>query len=66
MSSKTIFTLLTALLLAPLAMFHAADSKPSTAPRDDSVWLHEKGSLIFHDAFKRIVEADVLAAKDSK
>jgi hypothetical protein len=31
----------------------AADSKPSTAPRDDAAWLREKGTLIFHDAFER-------------
>ncbi len=35
---------LTALLLAPLAALHAAD---------DSVWLREKGTLLFHDAFDR-------------
>ena len=37
-------TLLTALLLAPLAALNAAD---------DSVWLREKGTLLFHDAFER-------------
>jgi hypothetical protein len=31
----------------------AADSKPSTAPRDDAAWLRGKGALIFHDAFER-------------
>ena len=35
-------TLLTALLLAPLAALHAADSKPSAAPRDDAAWLKRK------------------------
>ena len=51
--SPTTLTLLTALLLAPLAALHAADSKPSAAPRDDAAWLREKGTLIFHDAFER-------------
>jgi len=50
---KPTLTFLTALLLAPLAALHAADSKPSTPPRDDAGWLREKGKLIFHDAFER-------------
>ena len=32
---------------------HTADSKPSTAPHDDTAWLREKGKLIFHDTFER-------------
>lgn len=39
---KFTFTLLAALLLAPLA-----------ALPDDAAWLREKGKLIFHDAFER-------------
>ncbi len=45
-------TLLTALLLASLAALHAAEPKQSTV-REDSGWLTEKGTLIFHDAFER-------------
>ncbi|MBM3858829.1 MAG: LamG domain-containing protein [Verrucomicrobia bacterium] len=38
---------LIALLLTPLTAL------PAAAPRDDAVWLREKGTLIFHDAFER-------------
>ncbi len=50
---KHTFTLLIALLLAPLAALQAADSTSSTGPRDDAAWIREKGTLIFHDAFER-------------
>lgn len=53
MTNKTILTLLTALLLALPSVLHAADSKPSAAPRDDAAWLRGKGTLVFHDAFER-------------
>jgi len=42
-----------ALLMVPPAALHAADSKPSAAPRDDGAWLRTNGALIFHDAFER-------------
>jgi hypothetical protein len=48
-----ILAVLVALLLAPLAALHAADSSSSVAPRDDAAWLREKGVPIFHDAFER-------------
>jgi len=50
---KSTLMFLTALLLAPLAALHAADSKPCAAPCDDATWLRGKGTLIFHDAFQR-------------
>lgn len=50
---KHTFTLLTALLIAPLAMLHAADPQQSVPSHDDAGCLREKGTLIFHDAFER-------------
>ena len=61
MNKLTSFTL-TALLLAPLALLHAADHKPSSASRDDAAWLREKGMLIFHDPFERQEDGNGLKA----
>lgn len=44
--------MLLAMLLLSLAALYAGDPK-SPANRNDAVWLREKGSLIFHDAFER-------------
>ncbi len=41
-------TLITALLLTPLAL-HAANP----AAKNDAAWLQSKGTLLFHDAFER-------------
>ncbi len=44
---------LTALLLTPLAVVHAADLQSTAPSRDDAGWLREKGTLILHDTFER-------------
>jgi hypothetical protein len=53
-----------ALVLAPLTALHAADPQltPSVPSRDDAGWLHEKGTLIFHDAFAREEDGNLAKA----
>ena len=53
-----------ALVLTSLTALHAADPqlKPSVPSRDDAGWLHEKGTLIFHDAFAREEDGNLAKA----
>jgi hypothetical protein len=53
-----------ALILPPLTALHAANPqpKPSVPSRDDAGWLHEKGTLIFHDAFAREEDGNLAKA----
>jgi len=55
-------TLLTAMLLAPLASLQADEAKPSAAPRDDAAWLRQKGTLIFQDTFDRQLDGNGIKA----
>lgn len=48
-----ILFVLTALLLTPSPALQAADPKSSDRSRDDTLWLRDKGTLIFHDTFER-------------
>jgi len=47
---------LSSLLLAAQAVVHAAGTPE---PRGDVAWLHEKGQLVFHDAFDREEEGNL-------
>ncbi|MEO6742842.1 MAG: hypothetical protein ABIP20_21595 [Chthoniobacteraceae bacterium] len=49
MNREKHFLILTAILLAPLAL-NAADTP---APQNDAAWLQSRGTLLFHDAFER-------------